>query len=58
MKARLNWGKITAPTLVKTAMWTATATDNTFNVLEGTVVEDINDFIGTKCDEVKDEWSK
>ena len=58
VKARLNWGKITAPTLVKTAMWTATATDNTFNVLEGTVVEDINDFIGAKCDEVKDEWSK
>lgn len=58
VKARLNWGEITAPTLVKTAMWTATATDNTFNVLEGTVVEDINDFIGAKCDEVKDEWSK
>ncbi|MEZ5843326.1 MAG: hypothetical protein R3D27_06275 [Hyphomicrobiaceae bacterium] len=58
VKAKLHWGQITAPTLVKTAMWTATATDNTFNVLEGTVVEDINDFISTKCDEVKDEWSK
>jgi hypothetical protein len=39
-------------------MWTATATDNTFNVLQSTVVEDINDFIGPKCDEVKDEWAK
>lgn len=55
-KAVLNWGKIEAPSLVKGAMWTATATDNTFNVLEGTVVEDINGFISKKCMEVKDEW--
>ncbi len=54
-KATLNWGTIEAPTLVKGAMWTATATDNTFNVLQSTVVEDINDFIDNKCDEVKDE---
>jgi hypothetical protein len=57
-KAALHWGAIEAPTLVKGAMWTATATDNTFNVLQSTVVEDINDFIGPKCDEVKDEWAK
>ena len=57
-KASLNWGTIEAPTLVKGAMWTATATDNTFNVLQSTLVEDINDFIGPKCDEVKEEWSK
>jgi hypothetical protein len=55
-KATLNWGTVEAPTLVKGAMWTATATDNTFNVLQGTIVEDINDFIGPKCDEVKEEW--
>lgn len=55
-KAVLNWGKVDAPTLVKGAMWTATATDNTFNVLQGTVVEDINQFIGPRCDEVKAEW--
>ena len=55
-KASLNWGKIEAPTLVKGAMWTATATDNTFNVLESTLVEDINDFISKKCDEVKSDW--
>jgi hypothetical protein len=53
-KASLNWGKIEAPALVKGAMWTATATDNTFNVLQSTLVEDINEFITTKCDEVKD----
>ena len=55
-KAVLNWGAIEAPALVKGAMWTATATDNTFNVLQSTVVEDINDFIAVKCLEVKDEW--
>ncbi len=55
VKAALNWGKIKAPTLVKGAMWTATATDNTFNVLQGMVVDDINEFLGAKCDEVKDE---
>lgn len=55
-KAVLNWGEIEAPSLVKGAMWTATATDNTFNVLDGMVVDDINDFISRKCMEVKDEW--
>lgn len=58
VKAKINWGKLEAPTLVKGLMWTATGTDNTLNVLESTLVTDINDFIGKKCDEVKDEWSK
>ena len=58
VKAKINWGKLTAPTLIKGAMWTATATDNTFNVLQSTLVEDINDFITKKCDEVKEEWAK
>ena len=57
-KASLNWGKIEAPTLVKGAMWTATATDNTFNVLESTLVEDINEFITARCDEVKADWQQ
>lgn len=57
VKSVLGWGKIEAPTLVKGAMWTATATDNTFNVLQGTVTEDINSFIGPRCDEVKADWA-
>jgi hypothetical protein len=57
VKAVLGWGKIEAPTLVKGAMWTATTTDNTFNVLQSTVVDDINTFVGPRCDEVKAEWS-
>lgn len=56
-KAEINWGKIEAPTLIKGALWTATAADNTVNLLSGTLVDDINDFIGKKCDEVKDEWA-
>jgi hypothetical protein len=55
VKASMNWGKIDAPLLAKSALWSATAADNTFNVLQSTVVEDINDFIGVKCLEVKDE---
>jgi len=56
VKASLNWGKIEAPKLAKTALWSATAADNSFGVLQSTVVEDINDFIETKCLEVKEEW--
>ena len=56
-KAKINWGKVTAPTLVKGALWTATAADNTVNVLSSTLVDDINDFIGKKCDEVKEDWA-
>ena len=57
VKSALNWGKIEAPALVKGAMWTATATDNTFNVLQSTIVEDINDFVDNKCMEVKNDWA-
>lgn len=56
-KAALNWGKVEGPAIVKSAMWTATATDNTLNVLQSTIVDDINDFIHDKCMEVKDEWA-
>ena len=56
VKASLNWGKIDAPKLAKTALWSATAADNSFGVLQSIVVEDINEFIQTKCMEVKEEW--
>lgn len=56
VKATLNWGKIEGPSLVKGVAWTAAATDNAFNVLQGKVISDVNEFISTKCDEVKDEW--
>lgn len=53
--AKMNWGKLDAPTLLKTALWTATGADNTVNILSSTLVEDINNFVDKKCDEVKDE---
>jgi len=56
-KAVMNWGKVEGPTLVKGLMWTATATDNTVNVLGKMVVDDMNDFVTTKCDEVKADWN-
>lgn len=56
LKVNLNWGKIEAPTLAKSALWSITAADNTFGLLQSIAVEDINEFISTKCMEVKDEW--
>jgi hypothetical protein len=58
VKAKLNWGKIEAPKLAKTALWSATAADNSFGVLQSIVVDDINEFIQTKCMEVKEEWQR
>lgn len=55
--AHANWGKIEAPTLIKSALWTATAADNTVNILSSTIVEEVNEFASKKCDEVKDEWA-
>lgn len=55
-KAVMNWGKVEGPTIVKGLMWTATATDNTVNVLGSMVVDDMNDFVTAKCDEVKSDW--
>jgi hypothetical protein len=56
VKASLNWGKILAPTLAKSALWSATAADNTFGMLQNTVVDDVNRFIETRCMEVKEAW--
>jgi hypothetical protein len=56
VKAAMNWGKIEAPILAKSALWSVTAADNTFGLLQTTAVEDINEFINTRCMEVKEEW--
>lgn len=50
-KAVLHWSEVDGSTMVKSALWSATAVDNTFNVLQGAVLEQINDFLGTRCDE-------
>jgi hypothetical protein len=56
VKAAMNWGKIEAPTLAKSALWSITAADNTFGLLQSIAVEDINEFVSKKCMEVKEEW--
>ena len=50
-KAALRWGSVEGTTIAKSAVWSATAVDNTFNVLERVVIEQINDFFGPTCDE-------
>lgn len=57
VNAKAEWGKIEAPTLIKSALWTATAADNTVNILSGSIVEEVNTFITKRCDEVKDQWA-
>jgi hypothetical protein len=56
IKASLNWGKIDAPRLAKSALWSATAADNAFGILQTTLVEDVNRFIESRCMEVKEAW--
>jgi hypothetical protein len=51
VKAALNWSNVNGTTMVKTAVWSATAVDNTFNVLQRAVIDQINDFFGPSCDE-------
>jgi hypothetical protein len=58
VKASLNWGKIDGPKLAKTALWSATAADNSFGLLQSIVVDDVNEFIQTRCMEVKGEWQE
>lgn len=52
VKAVLHWSDVDGTTLAKTALWSATAVDNTFNVLQRAVVSQINEFFGPKCDEM------
>jgi hypothetical protein len=49
-KASLNWSNVGGTTIAKSAAWSATAVDNTFNVLQGVLIEQINTFF-LACDE-------
>jgi hypothetical protein len=51
-KAVLTWSDVDGTTLAKSALWSATTVDNTFNVLQSIVTEQINEFFGPKCAEV------
>jgi hypothetical protein len=56
-EAHANWGKIEAPALIKSAFWTATAADNAVDMLSSAIVDEVNDFVSKRCDEVKDQWA-
>jgi hypothetical protein len=50
VKAALHWGEVSGSAAAKGALWSATAIDNAFNVLQGVVLEQINEFFTSKCD--------
>jgi hypothetical protein len=50
VRAALNWGNVSGSAGAKGALWSASAVDNTFNVLQGIVLEQINEFFGPKCE--------
>ncbi|MBI4725405.1 MAG: hypothetical protein HY765_10650 [Rhodomicrobium sp.] len=52
VKVDMGWGKIEAPVLAKSAIWTATAADSNFSVISTGVVDEINSFLFEKCKEV------
>lgn len=56
-EAHASWGKIEAPALAKSAFWTATAADNAGDMLSSAIVDEVNDFVSKRCDEVKDQWA-
>ena len=50
VKAALHWGEVGGSKAAKGALWSASAVDNTLNVLQGVLLEQINEFFGTKCE--------
>ncbi len=56
--ARINWGAIDAPMLAYSVIWPGATLDNSLNVLGGQVVKMTNEFMGKKCDAVKDALPK
>jgi len=53
--AALNWADIEGPTVAKSAIWSTAKLDNNLGVLEGIVLESVNEFFGPSCDDLKDE---
>jgi hypothetical protein len=50
VKASLHWGEVKGSTAAMSALWPTTAADNAFNILQGVLLEQINEFFGGKCD--------
>jgi hypothetical protein len=51
-EVKLNWSNIDAPMLAQGAIWTATTADSAINVMGGSAVTMINEFMGDHCKEV------
>jgi ribosomal protein L29 len=58
IKASINWSDIQGSAVAKGAVWSTATLDNYVGLLEGAVVENINDFFGPNCDEVKGDLGK
>ena len=56
--ARINWGAIDAPMLAYSVIWPGATLDNSLNILGGQVVKMANEFMGKKCNAVKDALPK
>jgi len=53
--AQIHWGTIDAPMLAYSVIWPGATLDNSVNALGGQIVKMINEFMGRKCGEVKDQ---
>lgn len=49
VKAWLGVGEIQAPAVIKGAIWTAAKIEDTFGVVHGDLIKEINEFIYDKC---------
>jgi hypothetical protein len=58
IKATINWSDIQGSAVAKGAVWSTATLDNYVGIMEGSVVDAINDFFGPHCDEVKAELGK
>lgn len=53
--AQIHWGNVEAPMLAYSVIWPGATLDNSVNVLGSQIVKMINEFMGKKCGEVKDQ---
>jgi len=58
MASSIKWGKVEAPTVVKGVLWSATGLDNKLNIFGSELTRIVNEFVGVKCAEVKDDVAR
>jgi len=50
VRAAIHWANVGGSAGAKSALWSLSTVDNTFHVLEGVVLEQINEFFGPQCE--------